>query len=67
MEQCKICRGSGLVERDQPFFCNRHPLGVIACMYCENVPKGIHVTCDKCTGTGEVKKKGAPPQINMIR
>lgn len=61
-------QGSGLVSRELPFICpGLHPVGVIECMYCENAPKGIHVACEECLGTGEVKKKGAPTQITMIR
>ena len=56
MEQCNACQGTGLVPRKSPFFCPRHPTGVIVCMYCENVEKSNFVTCDKCMGTGKVKK-----------
>lgn len=67
MERCKICQGTGLVRRKTPYVCpGLHSEGILSCVRCENVPKGLYVTCEECYGEGEIKQK-APKQIIMNR
>jgi hypothetical protein len=54
MDRCEACYGTGFVRRLTPYTCSgKHPDNVVSCMYCENVDKGLYVSCTVCCGTGE--------------
>ena len=54
MDRCEACCGTGFVRRLTPYTCSgKHPDNVVSCMYCENVDKGLYVSCTVCCGTGE--------------
>jgi DnaJ-class molecular chaperone len=65
MEQCTNCNGSGLVLREEPFLCpGFHSSTIVSCVYCENVNKGVYVSCEKCYGCGKAKVN--PPKLNTM-
>ena len=58
-ERCPDCNGSGLVKIE-PFVCIQcKQLGILSCMYCENIDKSKIGECPRCRGCGRDKYKNS--------
>ena len=53
MRECELCKGTGLIKRETPFKCESyHASNVFVCADCENLSKGLYITCKLCYGSG---------------
>ena len=56
--KCKKCGGTGWVKRVKVEYCqNCFKNGCKICYLCENIQyylKGVHKTCEICTGAGNI-------------
>ena len=64
-DRCLICKGIGLIKRDDPFICyNCNNKG---CYLCENANKGLYIECEKCFGSGVIYKNENNENRNKIK